>query len=189
MIVAWDVDDVLNNFTSDWLMWSDTRLPRFEGRFGDPGKWLAQGGISRHEYLRSIDQFRAEMYSQLEPNKETLDWFCSDSSKATHIALTKTPLLFSPIVSNWVMLHFGTWMRGVLVTPSPRASDPPGTSYPTKGAVLSLFHAPVVLVDDSWENLENLPLAVRPIIFPRPWNGLTGEQDRQATLQHVRDLT
>lgn len=188
MIIAWDVDDVLNDFTSSWIEWAGSQEPVNRGRYLDPGDWLCHNGWTHDLYLQSIDGFRQEAYQHLAPNAAVIDWLASDHSRATHVALTRTPLRFAPVVSSWVMRFFGTWFRGVLVTPSRRPGDPIGMPYPSKGAVLAELGGPCVLVDDSLCNLAHLPAGIHGVLFPRPWNSPEADDDFHTALRGVTSL-
>lgn len=65
LTIAWDVDDVLNNFMYDWLNkeWlTENPLSSvvFKNLTENPPKRILK--ISKNEYLNSLDKFRFEKY-------------------------------------------------------------------------------------------------------------------------------
>ncbi len=170
-LVAWDVDDVLNSLMQRWF---DQHQSEFVGveygmlRENPPHRIL---GISREEYLASLDQFRQEEYADLEPRPEVLDFLREHGERFRHIATTATPRRFAAISAAWVMEHFGDWIRGFTMVPSSRADWVVPTYATEKGELLSMFNGRVVLVDDSIGNLTSARIAgFDAIAFPAPWN-------------------
>jgi hypothetical protein len=170
-LVAWDVDDVLNDLTHQWASWSGVDLSEPHPPTGDSATWMSTFGLKQADYLASLDAFRLELYGSLDPNPmiQTLleNW---PSPHETHIALTATPLFAQSIVAEWVMRHFGRWLRAVWFCPSQRLSDPPGTPVVSKGAVVGRFSGRAVLIDDSIVNLETVAEPAKALAYPRPWN-------------------
>lgn len=170
-LVAWDVDDVLNDLTHQWASWSGVDLNEPHPPTGDSATWLSTFGFQQADYLASLDAFRSESYGSLDPNPLIGDLLENwPSPHTTHIALTATPLFAQSIVAEWVMRHFGRWLRGVWFCPSMRPSDPPGTPMVSKGAVLARFAGHAVLIDDSVVNLETVARPAKALMYPRPWN-------------------
>ena len=172
--IAWDVDDVLNELTYAW----------FDGAFAPAHpdcavtdhRQLVQNpphrllGISRAAYLASLDDFRPQHYADLEPLPGALGWFQRHGARHHHVALTATPLCGAPASAQWVMRHFGRWIRGFMFVPSPRE----GTTIPaydgSKGALCRRagIH---LLVDDSPHNVQDArDHDVAALLFARPWN-------------------
>lgn len=171
VLVAWDVDDVLNDLTHQWANWSGVDLNEPHPPTGDSATWISTLGFPQADYLASLDAFRAESYESLDPNPlvRTLleNW---PSPHDTHFALTATPLFAQPIVAEWVMRHYSGWLRGVWFCPSKRPSDPSGTPVVTKGDVLARFCGQTVLIDDSVVNLATVARPAETLMYPRPWN-------------------
>src|SRR3954453_23108544 len=105
LTIVWDVDDVLNDLMRQWFTqcWMNER----------PGLRIAYGelidnppdavlGISREEYLISLDQFRkTERASAMEPSRAVLEWMQQHEHKFRHIGLTARPLGTAPSVAEW----------------------------------------------------------------------------------------
>jgi hypothetical protein len=173
--VVWDVDDVLNDLTLEWAAAEGVRLSDGTPPTGDPGSWICQQGIELSAYLKSLDAFRARRYATLEPNPAVLSLLTEWSGpRATHIAMTATPIVAQSIVASWVMSHFGSWFRAVWFCPSRRPSDPSGIAYTSKGQVIAGFVGRSLLIDDSKVNLGSLMHGDRGLLFPRPWNSSRG---------------
>lgn len=171
VLIAWDVDDVLNHLTWAWAQWAGIQFSSEVRATGEASTWLARQGLSQDSYLDSLDEFRASHYRDLEPNPSILALLSEyDFSGSTHIALTATPMFAQPIVAEWTVRHYAKWFRGVWFSPSPRRSDPAGTQYPTKGDVLGALSGFSTLIDDSETNLETLPSSCTAILYPQPWN-------------------
>lgn len=171
LLVAWDVDDVLNDLTLRWADWAGFSISMLAPPTGDPSSWISSQGINHNEYLASLDHFRDSEYPGLEPNEAVLDvlrgW---PRWRTTHIALSATPLFAQAIVASWTMRHFGHWLRAIWFCPSPRTTDPRGTTQHSKGDVLNGFRNSTLLVDDSVSNLESAQATSRVVLYPRPWN-------------------
>jgi len=170
--VAWDVDDVLNSLTREWFAeYEEKHKPglTFAGLTANPPHDILN--ISKEEYLASLDSFRERHFTDLPPSRELLAWFEEHGHKFRHIALTATPLRFAGFSANWVMSHFGKWIRSFNFVPSPR----PGTSYPdyddNKGAFLNRLGNVDVLIDDNESNTASAEtFGIRTVLFPAPWN-------------------
>ncbi|MFI5298746.1 MAG: hypothetical protein ACHREM_11670 [Polyangiales bacterium] len=184
--VAWDVDDVLNLLTRACL---DLRAREskvdvaYDALVDNPPH--AQLGVPRERYLASLDDFRRNHFASLAPNPLAIDWFRQHGAAADHIALTAVPLAFAPTSAAWVLRHFGAWIRGVHVVPSPRDDDPTAFPAPNKGLALSRFHGPTILVDDS---PTQLALARQhgshAVTYPQPWN-----QEARSPREVLAELT
>ena len=180
LTIAWDVDDVLNNLLTDWLAaWCAVRGDSARVAYADltenpPDRLL---GISREEYLASLDAFRnSDVARHLQPVPEVLDWFERKGDRYRHLALTARPLETVPAAAEWVMRHFGTWIRTFHYVPA----DRPGRALPrydvTKAEFLGWLGKADVLVDDTPANLESCPaLGIAAVLVPRPWNGGVGD--------------
>lgn len=177
--IIWDVDDVLNGLTREWLdhEWRPAH-PGCAVRYGDlkanpPHEAL---GVPREDYLRSLDRFRAsERGRNLAPAPEIAAWFSRHGDSCRHIALTARPMASAPSAAEWVFRHFGAWIRAFGFVPSER----PGGRVPpydaTKGDWIAWMNAGDVMIDDSPANLESCPaLGLEPILVPQPWNRSPG---------------
>jgi len=171
-LIAWDVDDVLNHLTAEWFAEYRERhaLPlRYEELTANPPDALL--GLARADYLASLDDFRQRRYAALTPDPEVMAWFREYGGTCRHVAVTAAPLHFAPVSASWVMTHFGRWIRGFFLLPSPRPDDDFIRHEKTKGDILEQWQTVDVFVDDSEANLATAAhLPVRKVIFPAPWN-------------------
>ena len=170
-LVAWDVDDVLNCLTRSWFEHNRGKFPGIDYemlRENPPDRLL---GISRREYLESLDRFRAEKYAELEPAPEVLAFLRRYGERFRHAAVTATPRKFASVSAAWVMKHFGEWIRSFHFVPSARPECVLPAYAQTKGEVLAGFRGKVILIDDTQKNLESARAAgAEAIAFPAPWN-------------------
>ena len=172
--VVWDVDDVLNDLMRSWFEqgWKPEHVgcgvEYVDLRENPPHRVL---GISREQYLASIDAFRKTAAgTHLTPNPELLGWFGEHGSKFRHIALTARPLETAPDMAAWVMHHFGAWIRcfGIVPTRAPQTAP----AYDGgKGDYLRWLGKGDVFIDDARENLrEAEALGLKTFACPQPWN-------------------
>ncbi|MEM5786778.1 MAG: hypothetical protein AAGU11_05625 [Syntrophobacteraceae bacterium] len=175
--IIWDVDDVLNDLMKEWFMdysLSHATCSHTYDRLTDnPPHALL--GISREEYLESLDTFRLSgKVEKMRPVGEVFEWFCRNGDRFHHVALTATPLCAGSISAGWVMRHFGRWIRSFNVIPSPRTGEKVFCYHETKADFLRWWGKGDILVDDSTENVTGaLALGLKAVLFPRPWNGST----------------
>jgi hypothetical protein len=170
-LVVWDVDDVLNELTSAFLATTEL-MPMLGSCASEAEEYVLSSGISRIEYLASLDRFRLDHYDELTVNPQVLSWFTSQGADYDHLALSMTPMLAAPKVASWVLSHLGTWIRGFMFVPSPRESWPNPLPPQTKGDFLRRLAAPVVFVDDSLGNIKDAQTAgFLSLRFPTLWNG------------------
>ena len=187
---VWDVDDVLNHlmrtwFTDEWLPGHPAcRLTYSDIRENPPHRVL---GISKAEYLASLDAFRvSEKARAMMPDSAILDWFRCHGDRHRHIALTARPLASAPCLSAWVLQHFGDYLRVFGVVPTRIESGVP--RYDTsKEDFLRWFGKADLLIDDSEENIAAArSLGIRNVLYPQPWNGNRTTVDE--TLRRLADL-
>ena len=175
LTIVWDVDDVLNNLMQSWFenTWLRTH-PGCNLSYRDivrnpPGRIL---GISKSEYLESLDSFRlSKEYSHMKPNESAMCWFFERGRLYRHIALTATPLKTASISAEWVLGHFGKWIRSFSFVPSSRKGEYSPLYDRTKGDYLSWLGKGDVLIDDNMENVEAAKkIGLRTVLMPQPWN-------------------
>lgn len=172
--IVWDVDDILNNLMKDWfeMEWKLSH-PKCKLNYNDlkenpPYKIL---GISKKEYLESLDKFRFRHYIDLKPNKEVYEWFEENGEKFKHLALTSTPIKSSPISSAWVMKNYGKWIRGYFVLPSFRKGEKITKYHKNKGEFLKELKNVDLFIDDSAKTIKDSKSnGINSILFPTPWN-------------------
>jgi hypothetical protein len=184
--IVWDVDDVLNELMRDWL--EDAWLPQhpeceliYEDLRQNPP--LDQLGVSRAEYLASLDAFREKYGADLRPNLEVLRWFQEHGHKYNHAVLTAVPLKHAGISSSWVFRHFGRWIQSFNIVPSPRPDEPPGIRIRKKGEFLASWGKTNLFIDDAPTNVVDVQSSGIPcLLYPRPWNGSPARID---DLEHM----
>jgi len=177
--IIWDIDDVLNNLTKDWLEleW----LPKhpnccihFEQLKANPPHLVL--GISLNEYQISLDNFRTDLIGRnLSPSPEAIAWFEQYGSNYRHIALTARPFIAVPPAAQWVFQHFGKWIRGFGFVPSSRSTDCAPAYDSNKGEWLQWISVGAILVDDSPVNQEAAKsIGLKTVLIPQPWNNSEG---------------
>lgn len=189
LTIAWDVDDVLNDFTRAWF--EEFWLPNHPKGVREydrivqnpPHKLLCAG---EEEYLASLDEFRLSgRFDRLMPLLEVFRWFENNGSKCRHVALTKVPVSVSYKSASWVMKNFGMWIRSFHFVPSFRKWENPPVYDENKGAYLNYFGKAGLLIDDDPANTEAAKkVGIRTLLFPRPWN-----QSKQTIKELLNDLS
>jgi hypothetical protein len=190
LTVVWDVDDVLNDLMWQWLRhgWNsehpECRL-RYEELTANPPHEVL--GVSREEYLASMDAFRrTDRALAMRPNPAVLAWFESHGQRFRHIALTARPLETAPDVAHWVMRHFGAWVRCFGVVPT-RTPDGAPVYDRSKAEFLQWLKQGDVLIDDSMENLSQAHrLGLQTLVYKQPWND--GVLTESELLEHLSGL-
>jgi hypothetical protein len=183
--IAWDIDDVLNNLTEEWLVTQPTPPPFHSLTCNPPAELL---GLSREQYLKSLDHFRATRYAGMRPNPLILEWFKLHGHLARHVALSAVPRTFAPVSAAWVLTHFGDWIRSFSFVPSPRPTDSHPVYDRSKGEFLSHTDKIDVLVEDTEENaLAARQLGLTACLYPQPWNSAK-DSSVQELLSHLTNL-
>lgn len=172
--IIWDVDDVLNDLMRAWFedysASNGTRHISYDRLTSNPPHELL--GISRMEYLESLDKFRLSGKAEnMPPVADIFEWFCRNGESCHNVALTAVPLSASPVCAEWVMRNFGRWIRSFNVVPSPRPGMEAHQYHGAKSDFLGWWGKADILVDDSEENVAGaVSLGIRAVLFPRPWN-------------------
>ena len=173
--IAWDVDDVLNDLTGAWLerQWRPAH-PECAAAYQDLRANPPHAAIKAtlDEYLASLDDFRRSRYlDELQPLPEAVSWFEHNGDRFRHIALTGVPLRYAPISADWVMRHFGRWIRSFHFVPSKRNGECIPVYDASKQDFLDWWGKASVLVDDLPANVDAARAGgVRAVLMPRPWN-------------------
>lgn len=169
-----------------WLPSNPLCRIRYEQLLENPPHELL--GISQSEYLSSLDKFRlSEIAREMNPNQEIHRWFLRYGSSFRHLALTAVPLPTAPSSAEWVMRHFGRWIRSFHVIPSARDGEEVPTYDKTKGDYLRWLGRADLLVDDSPEQVASArALGIPALLVPRPWNG--GPEDLNRLLDSLMEL-
>jgi len=176
MTLVWDVDDVLNQLTRAWFeqAWLSTHpdCPVTESAQLTENPMHRLLGVTREEYLASLDAFRAAGYAALVPDADILAWMSRNGDKFRHVALTAVPLASASCSGEWIYRHWGRWIRSIHVVPSPRTGQEAPSWDASKVEYLRWFgHADVVLIEDN-------PVACAAAVaagfsalrVPQPWN-------------------
>lgn len=173
--IAWDVDDVLNDlmrvwFEERWLKEHPGCAIRYEDITENPPYRLL--GVSRTEYLHSLDEFRlSDGYQTMSPLPEVKEWFLNHGPHFRHVVLTATSLAAAPASSAWVIRHFGEWIRTFNFIPSKRDGQNIPEYDGSKADFLKWFDKADVFVDDNEANLQGAEqLGMKCVLIPRPWN-------------------
>lgn len=172
--IVWDVDDVLNKLTYEWLAWFKVLHPEltdfeFKQISTNPPHEILK--ISKSEYLSSLDEFRLTHGSNLTPNEEILTWFEQYGHQFRHMALTAQPLVSAHVGAGWVFKHFSRWIRSFNVVPSMRSSDPDFNYFKNKKEALASFGEVSLFVDDAIHNINYAKeLNIPTVLFAAPWN-------------------
>jgi hypothetical protein len=175
LTIIWDIDDVLNHLMRDWLEqeWKP-RHPHCPLGYSEicenpPHRVL---GVSEREYLESLDIFRlSATASQMLPNATVVKWFAAHGRRSRHIAATSRPLDMAGPAAEWVLRHFGAYIRTFAVVPCRCRANVPRYDT-TKGEFLAWWGKADILVDDCRETISAaVQLGIRAVLFPQPWNG------------------
>ncbi len=176
LTIAWDVDDVLNDlmrawFEQEWLPAHPDCPLRYEGITENPPERLL--GVARRDYLESLDRFRLSPAARrLEPIPEVIGWFRQHGHRFRHMALTATPLRSAHLSAEWVLRHYGTWIRSFHFVPSAREDEPDLPYDRTKEDVFRRGERIDLFIDDNPTHIEAARRAgIRALTMPRPWNG------------------
>ncbi len=175
MTLVWDVDDVLNALTRHWFEdawraeWPACRLAYGQLIENPPHRLL---GVPKATFLASLDAFREARYATLEPDSRVLAWMRREGCRYRHLALTAVPLRAAHHSAAWVYRHWGTWIRGFHVVPSPRSDYPAPDWDASKVEYLRwLGHDDVVLIEDNPAALREAAAAgLRTLRVSQPWN-------------------
>ena len=169
-LLAWDIDDVLNEFMLHCLprFPSKKRLAYGELTFNPPYDLL---GISKEQYLATLDASRADLY-QKPPRPEVIAFFTKHGGYFHHTAISAVPLRFASESAQWLLQHFGQWIQSFIFIPSPRQGmEMKSQQFHTKSEALRAINRNVVLIDDNPANvLDAQSNGCNARLFPAPWN-------------------
>ncbi len=173
--IVWDVDDVLNGlmrewFEREWKREGPACAVQYDDLTANPPHEVL--GVTLKEYLESLDRFRVSQKAwEMAPNREVVQWFRDHGTQFRHIALTARPLNSAGPAAEWVMRHFGDYIRVFAVVPCRGAPDEPVYDR-RKSEFLEWWGRGDILVDDSPENVAAAErIGVQGVLFPQPWNG------------------
>lgn len=188
--IVWDVDDVLNDLMRDWFEGPGRAMAtRPDVAYDDLTSNPPHGelGVALQAYLDSLDRFRQTEYRTVAPLPEALSWFTQHGHRAHHVALTAVPLPAAHVSAEWVVRHYGGWIRTFAFAPS-RGAGAARPDAHAKTDYLRWLGKGDVYVDDREENVRAAEgLGMRGVVMPRPWNGGRGGS-REAALDHIAAL-
>ena len=173
MLLIWDVDDVLNSLMQYYMengLPVNARQLSCEALTENPPHKLL--GISKEEYLSSLDHVRSGSFYDLPPRPEIMAFFDECGHKFDHIILSAVPVRFMEKSSAWVLHYFGDWVQSCLFIPSHRPEcNVKSQLFASKAEAVKFFGPRAVLIDDAVKNVEETRSAGgRALYFPAPWN-------------------
>jgi hypothetical protein len=129
-------------------------------------------GINLQEYQNSIDAFRSsELFRDLPPNAEVLEWFRKYGRLFRHIALSAVPRNAAVASASWLFTHFGDWIRTFAFIPSQRNGENPPSYDLTKADYIKWLNKADVFIEDNESNITGLEkLNIQRFIVTQPWN-------------------
>ena len=185
-LVIWDIDDVLNELSARWLEWVNDPAITDKSQLTNP-HFEEVLGWNRGHYLESLDRFRAERFIDLEPNR-LVQSFMSRHTQVSNVLLSATPLSCAPFSAQWGFVHFGQWIDGVLIAPSPRP-ETPSTNKTKRDHIQRLVDAGdrVICIDDQPANIREAERAgALAFLWPQPWN--ESESSQAAVLDSISNI-
>ena len=173
LTIAWDVDDVLNNLTEQWLCnYCKTKniKIKYENIIENPPHNILN--ITFDEYIDSLDSFRlSDKALNMLPNSKILNWFEQYGYLFNNIVITSTSAKTSQNSAFWVMKHFYKWIHSFNVVPSYRIDDNVVRINKTKKDFLKKFGNVDIFIDDNEENIEGAKeLNIKTFLVSKPWN-------------------
>jgi FMN phosphatase YigB (HAD superfamily) len=176
-VIMWDVDDVLNDLMGDWfrLSWLPAHpncTLKYSGMTKNPPHELL--GVTKSEYLASLDAFRQSSFKELKPLPEMLEWFSLYGNKAEHRVVTAVPTNAAHYSAEWVFRHFGTWIHSFNIVPSPREGEK-DYGVKSKSEYIRTFSKVDLVVEDNLDTIRSMKeLGIETVTIPRPWNCASG---------------
>lgn len=171
-LIIWDIDDVLNSFMLEWFSnykGNSGCVLNYEDLSQNPPHFLL--GISRQEYLKSLDLFRKRSFSKLKPREEVLKWFQEKGEDFQHFALTAIPFNSVSFSAAWCMANFGKWIRSYNYVPSVRKGENIPEYFKSKKDFLANAGDVALFIDDNEDNIRDAQsLGIKTVLFPAPWN-------------------
>ncbi|MDI6839408.1 MAG: hypothetical protein QMD71_00905 [bacterium] len=185
--IVWDIDDVLNDLTRSWLENSwlpsnpDCHLSYQNLTINPPNDLL---GLGKEDYFKLLDAYRnSNKAKAMKPDENVVRWFKKYGEDFRHIALTTRPKHTVAAAVEWVLWHFGKWIRTISFIPSSR----PNTYMPiydkSKVEYLDWFGKVDFFIDDETKDVEGArKLGIQSYLVSQPWN------NGELTLPEILDL-
>jgi hypothetical protein len=150
-------------------MHPDCRLGYHELKTNPPHELL---GVSKEEYLASLDRFRLSPdAASRAPDNALVDWFRAHGDQYRHIALTARARETVCPVLQWLLGHFGEWFQTFGFVPSKRPGQSSGQPDRGKGDYLAWLGKADFFIDDSPDNcLAAEKLGIGSFLVAQPWN-------------------
>lgn len=170
-LYIWDVDDVLNNLTKDFISYIAPSIPYKEILNPNIHDSL---GLSQNDYHYELDNFRRREYLNLKPNLEIIN-FIKSRKGSMHYILTSVPHEFIEISFCWVKRNFDNMFYGYLFAPSRRENVNLQTSAKMDHLNnLNLIGRKTYFIDDNPYNFINIDnTSITKVLWPQPWNSST----------------
>lgn len=173
--IIWDVDDVLNDLMYSWFkeyrrVYDPNSNLSYHDLIQNPPHEIL--GITLNEYKLSLDNYRnSENGRNLKPNEQIINWLRKDGAKFRHIALTARPKQTIPFLAEWILHHFGDWIRTLSFIPSYREDEKLPVYDKTKTDFIIWLGKVDYFIDDSEENTKAAEeIGITSFLFPQPWN-------------------
>jgi hypothetical protein len=120
--IVWDIDSVLNNFEEEWfLYYKSINHEKYKNLFfndivdNPPHNIL---GITKEEYLESLNYFRKYCMHTVKPNMSVLDWLNVYGSKINSSVLTSALYPSLEESAYWLFSNYKRYIRSYTVIPS-----------------------------------------------------------------------
>lgn len=166
-IYVWDVDDVLNDLTKEFI--KEYYPKKAFDSLVDANIYKCLE-IKESEYLSRLDDFRQKKYLDLQPNREIID-FIKERSNSLHYILTAVPHVHIQTSFDWLVKNFNSLFYGFFFAPSPRPKDE--KKIITKFDHLKNLNSScnkVYFIDDNPKNFLETSKDIKKILWPQPWN-------------------
>jgi len=174
LTIAWDIDDVLNDFMKQWFhnwqhLHNTCNLSYADITQNPPHNII---GVSLDEYRDSIDQFRSsELFANMPPNQDILQWFKQYGHFFRHIAVSAVSRKVANVSSSWLFRHFGDWIRTFAFIPSPRIGENIPLYDSTKAQYLNWLEKADIFIEDNQNNVDAIgQTKIKSFIVAQPWN-------------------
>jgi FMN phosphatase YigB (HAD superfamily) len=172
-VIAWDIDDVLNHLTAEWFdaFCRERSITDFAYEHINENPPHRLFGIEIDDYKASLDRFRIAQFKDLQPDPDVLRWFKEHGENFSHVAVSAVPLKCAYLSAEWLLRHFGPWIRSFNFVPSFRRDTFCPKYDGGKDDVLARFSRIDVFVDDSEDNIAAVArIGIKTALFPAPWN-------------------
>lgn len=173
LTIAWDVDDVLNNLTKQWLCdYCEKQNIKiaYKNIVSNPPHNILN--ITFDEYINSLDSFRLSNKAlNMLPNNKIINWFEQYGYLFNNIVITSTAARTSQNSAFWVMKHFHKWIHSFNIVPSYRVNDNVVRNDKTKKEFLERERNVDIFIDDNEKNIEDAKeLGIKTFLVAQPWN-------------------